>query len=150
MSLPRKLLAAARLPGADRLRLIEATLWLGLARWAIVCLPFRRIAPQLGQHMAESPPEVDEEAQAKLAGVARAVRIMSRHVPWGSKCLDQAIAAHMMLHRRGLPGTLYLGVAKAGEAELEAHAWERSGPFYITGGRGRQQYTVVATFAWER
>jgi hypothetical protein len=151
MSLRHKLGTALRLPWADRWLLAETTVWLGLGRLAVAALPFRWIAPRLGQHMAESSHEKGDVASlAVLRRVSWAMRIMSRDVPWGSRCLDQAIAAHYMLRRRGLTSTLYLGVAKAGEAELEAHAWLRSGPFYLIGGRGRQRYTVVATFAWEK
>ena len=57
----------------------------------------------------------------------------------------------MMLRRRGLPSTLYLGVARDGEAGsgARAHAWLRSGHVVVTGGAGREQFTVVASFADE-
>ena len=119
---------------------------LGLARLAVVTLPFRWIAPRLGVKMAESP-EDDPVPEAIVRRVSWSVRVMSRHVPWCSLCLDQAIAAKRMLRRRGCRSTLYLGVAKAGQTELEAHAWLRCGHFYVVGTRGRQRYTVVATFA---
>ena len=31
--------------------------------------------------------------------------------------------------------------------ELIAHAWLRSGPFYITGADGKEKFTVVSKFA---
>lgn len=43
---------------ADRFCLLEAILWLGLARLAILVLPFRWLAPHLGRHMAQSPAAV--------------------------------------------------------------------------------------------
>ncbi len=72
---------------------------------------------------------------------------MRRNMPWQSKCLDQAIAAHQMLRRRGVPSTLYLGVAKEGDSALSAHAWVRCGRLLVVGGEGRHRYTVVNTFA---
>ena len=54
MSRLRKFLA---LPHADRGCLIEAGFWLGIARLAILLLPFRWFAPCLGRHMGRSPEE---------------------------------------------------------------------------------------------
>ena len=41
---------------SDRFLLLETTLWLALARLAVLVVPFRRLAPWLGATMAESPP----------------------------------------------------------------------------------------------
>jgi hypothetical protein len=60
--------------------------------------------------------------------------------------LVQALAAKIMLTRRGICSTLYLGAAKAGEG-LAAHAWLRSGSVIVTGGPGRERFTVISTFA---
>jgi hypothetical protein len=71
---------------------------------------------------------------------------MSRHLPGECKCLAQAVAAKMMLGRRGVPSTLYLGLAKDEQQKLRAHAWLRSGEVIVTGARERDKFHVVATF----
>jgi len=43
-------------------------------------------------------------------------------VPWRAKCLEQALAAKMMLRRRKIANELYLGV-KQEENKMLAHAW---------------------------
>jgi hypothetical protein len=53
----------------------------------------------------------------------------------------------MMLKCRGVHSTLYLGVAKEGEKGLSAHAWLRSGTLVLTGGPGKERFTVISTFA---
>ena len=55
--------------------------------------------------------------------VGWAVQVAGRHTPWQSKCLVQAIAARLMLGRRGVAGTIYLGPAKDLDGQLKAHAW---------------------------
>ena len=75
---------------------------------------------------------------------------MSSYTPWESACLAQAFAAKAMLRCRGITSTLYLGLAKneqGGQSGLLAHAWLRSGSLILTGEPGKDQYTVVATFA---
>ena len=67
-------------------------------------------------------------------------------LPWHSTCLVQAIAAMLMLQRRGLDSTLYLGVAREGDVDLAAHAWLRSGDVLVTGVDEQQQYKTISSF----
>ena len=139
----------ARLSWSERLLLVEASLWLGLARLAIRVFPFPWIARQLGKHMAESP-ETNTLTHAKhLQRISWAVVTMSHYLPWECKCLVKAMAGKKMLQRRGIASTLYLGVAKEGENALAAHAWLRSGSRILTGRRSKDRFTVVSTFAEE-
>ena len=57
-----------------------------------------------------------------------------------------------MLQRRGLPGTLYLGVERVhdGEKWLEANAWLRYGTDIITGERQHERFKVLAAFTEDR
>ena len=127
--------------------MIEALLWLGLARLAIMALPFRWIAPRLGQHMAESAPTGAPAQANRLRRIAWAITVVGRRTPWESDCLAQALAGKMMLRRRGYQSTLYLGVTRNGDEGLDAHAWLRSGDLILTGVHGKERFTVVSTFA---
>ncbi|MEM9485180.1 MAG: lasso peptide biosynthesis B2 protein [Cyanobacteria bacterium P01_F01_bin.116] len=129
--------------------LLEAIFWLGIARLVILTLPFRWVEPYLGQRMTESPMDVLPAEPQQLKKLAWAVNKMSRFTPWQSKCLVQAMAAKRMLQSRKIVSTLYLGVARSNPRPLEAHAWLRSGPVYLTGGQGHKHFTVVAMFAEE-
>jgi len=146
MSRLRKFLS---LPPADRRCLLEASGWLGLARLALLLLPFRWLAPYLGRQMAQSPGAAAAPA-VLLERIAWAVATASRHLPWDCFCLAQALAAKAMLQRRGVPSTLYLGLAKGGEAQLQAHAWLRCGAQILTGRPGMTGFTIIATFAEDR
>jgi hypothetical protein len=68
------------------------------------------------------------------------------YTPWNSNCLVQTIAAKLILQRRGVSSTLYLGVAPDTHEALQAHAWLRSGSIILTGAPGHRRYTVIATF----
>jgi hypothetical protein len=130
----------------DRLLLIEALCLLAFARLAILSVPFRRIAPLLGQTMAESPSK-DPESDVRAERISWAVQTAARHTPWESKCLAQALAGKLMLKLRGIASTLYFGVAKEGEASLSAHAWLRCGERVLTGGPVSDRFTMIASFA---
>ena len=138
-----------RLPGTDRWLLIEAALFAALARMAILTLPFRWFAPWLGRH-GEANDGTDEttEAEPVRHRVGRAVQLAGRHTPWQSKCLVQAIAARLMLGRRGVAGTIYLGLAKDPDGQMKAHAWLQSGDTIVTGRNGMSRFTVLSSFAF--
>jgi len=144
MSRLRKFLT---LPHSDRGCLIEAGIWLGIARLAILVLPFRWLARGFGQQMARSPEEAGATSAELLDHISWAVATASRRLPWDCLCLAQAMAGKAMLKRRGVPSTLYLGLAKDGEAQLQAHAWLRCGERILTGQQGMAGFTVIATFA---
>ena len=75
--------------------------------------------------------------------VSQAVNIMSCYTFWESQCLVKAIAAMKMLERRQIESTIYFGTAKDENGKMIAHAWLRSGPFYITGAEGMERFVVV-------
>jgi hypothetical protein len=144
----RALRTARRLSWIDWATFVEATAWLALARLAILLLRFPALSRRLGAPMRESTLDDDERHRPLLRRIRWAIGAASRRAPWRCKCLEQGIAAKMMLRRRALPNTLYLGVAREqGSASVQAHAWLRCGSRYITGGEERARYAVVSSFA---
>jgi hypothetical protein len=124
----------------QRLMLIEAALFLGLARLALLALPFGRIAPWLRR----SPDRGPYDAETVLA-VGDAVTIAARNVPWNAVCLPQAMAAKAMLARRGQGSALHLGAAKASD-RLTAHAWLVAGGEVVVGEAGIADVAPLARF----
>lgn len=140
-----------KLPRAEKVLLMEAFYRLLTARLAIFIFPFRKIAPRMGEHMKETPVEEQPQYTQTLLYIQRAIRRAGQYTPWESTCLVQSVAGQMMLKRRKIPSTLYLGVAKEkkGEKKLKAHAWLRSGSVILTGQEGvnLSAFTVVSMFA---
>lgn len=126
--------------------LCEAYFYLGWAR-ILKMLSFSKVAPSLGEQMEETEFTIKTVNKRTLSNISQALHMMSRYTFWESECLVKAIAAMKMLERRNIESTLYLGMAKDEKAALIAHAWLRSGPFYITGSEGMEKFTVVQKFA---
>lgn len=126
--------------------LIEAFLHLGRARY-LKSISFSKVAPSLGEQMEETSYISNSSDKEVLASVSRAIHIMSRYTFWESQCLVKAMAGMKMLEKRNIDSTLYLGTAKDENGELIAHAWLRSGPYYITGAEVMDRFTVVSKFA---
>jgi hypothetical protein len=133
--------AAPSEPGARLL--LESLLFLATARLVVRLIPFRVYARLMGRD-GDSPLTPAPEAVHR---VSRAIASISGHVPWRSRCLEQALAAKAMLRGRGLSNTLYLALAR--DPTIEAHAWVRSGDVCVTGQAEFERYTIVARFADE-
>jgi hypothetical protein len=129
-----------------KLLFVEAFIFLGWAR-IIKNFPFSKVTPLLGEYMYETSLDMDEPNRKILKQVSQVIHIMSRNTFWESMCFVKAIAALKMLERRKIESTLYLGVTKDKTNNLVAHAWLRSGPFYITGAKEMQRFTIVGKFA---
>ncbi|WP_078428888.1 lasso peptide biosynthesis B2 protein [Alkalihalobacterium alkalinitrilicum] len=129
-----------------KLMCIEAYFYLGWARF-LKLLPFSKVAPSLGQKMEETTITPIVEDKKTLRNVSQAIHMMSRYTFWESQCLVKAIAGMKMLEKRGIESTLYLGTAKDENGKLIAHAWLRSGPYFISGAEGMEKFTVVSKFA---
>jgi len=92
---------------------------------------------------------IEQQYRNQQIEISKAVRWMSKHTLWESKCLVQAIAAMKMLERRKIESTLYLGTGKDDNGKMIAHAWLRSGSRIITGAEMMKRFTVVAIFGKE-
>jgi hypothetical protein len=130
--------------------LFEALVWLTVMRVAIVLCPFRwlvrgfRLAPGAS---AVVPGALDG---ARAGRIAWAIQLGAVHTPWLSTCLAQSLTGMAMLRRRGISGTLYLGVARRADAgdAIIAHSWLCCGDAMLTGAGQDMHYTPVASFSW--
>lgn len=126
---------------------LEAFFMLGLSRLLQVVIPFRNLAPTVGQARMMTPTSAHQDHLEAIKAVRWAIQHASRHTTWPSACFVQAIAGAWMLRLRGVPYTLYLGVMKDETGGLLAHAWLRSGFVIVTGRQGMGGYQPVAYFA---
>lgn len=133
---------------SDRLRAAEAFVCLGLARLAVLTVPLRLVVRMLGQTSTSSDePAAGDRASSPTLALGAIVERVANHTPWNSNCLARAVAATLLLRRRGVRTRIYFGVAKNDAGELEAHAWTRSGGAILTGRNRVGRYTVVGVLS---
>ncbi|MGH4119449.1 lasso peptide biosynthesis B2 protein [Clostridium sp.] len=142
-----KLKKFSKLSFRDQWLLIQVFILSGIVRFAILFLPFYKLARFAGKYKEESPQLLNDIEKVNMNKIAWAVWIVSRYTPWESKCFVKALTAQIMLKKRKVSTTLYLGVAKDEKNNPIAHAWLRSGTDIITGGSGYRSFTQVAKFA---
>lgn len=144
----RKFLTFLRLPLREKLLFVPVWLLLGIARAAVLTIPFRRIAPVFGADARGQSfvPIIDTDATARARRIGRQIRLVARYCPWDANCLAQAITAALMLDIARIPYAMFFGVCRNEKGGMDAHAWVASGRAHVTGGYGFGRYGVVGVF----
>jgi Transglutaminase-like superfamily len=149
----RKLRRFGQVGGRRRALLIEAAVWLLLARVALLAVPFPTLARRLGAFVPPTDARVTlagRDASSRDAQLAEeigwATVRAARHVPFKAVCLPQAMAARIMLGRRGVASVLHFGAAKGRDRPIDAHAWLDAAGIEVTGYPVAGQFAEIACF----
>jgi hypothetical protein len=129
----------SKLSMRKRSLLFEASAWLLLFRVGTLLVRFERIA-----NWMKMPTGKQDNFHGIADDVSWAIRVISFRLPGRNTCLAQALAAAAMLHRRGIPCTLNLGVAR--NRTLTAHAWLLCDNVVLTGASSRDQFKPISAF----
>jgi len=152
-SIRRLLLRFGQVDNRRRALLVEAAAYLVAARLALIFIPFQRLARRLGNfvpptdiHAArlQTAPSPDQTRLAEDIGWA--VTRAARYVPFEAACLPQAMAARVMLKRRGVRSVMHFGAAKGDGKSLVAHAWLDAAGVEVTGYPVAAQFAEIACF----
>lgn len=151
-SMLRTMRSAREVGWRRRALIAEAAAWLLVMRLALLLAPFPVIARRLGAFVPPSDPRVAKVAapttpeQAQIARqVSWAVTRAAAHVPFRAVCLPQAMAARIMLERRGVCSAMHFGAAKSAE-KLDAHAWLDAAGVKVTGYPIGPEFAEIACF----
>ena len=128
----------------DKWLTFQVWLWAAIYRLVVLIVPMKHVKRNYGISGEESPELESKEDHWKARKIAYYVNRVSEHTPWESKCLVRALTAQRLLTKKKVASTLYLGVKNEGN-KMVAHAWLRSGCYYVTGGDGND-YIMVAKF----
>jgi hypothetical protein len=116
-----------------------------VAHVAVTVLPFRNVGLLAARPIRG--PNVPNQARAnKVRRVRWAIITSAARLPWRALCIQQGLAAQLMLRRRGIPSVLYYGAAQDDRDGLSAHVWVRDGDVDVIGGEIANRFTVLATF----
>jgi hypothetical protein len=131
-----------RLPAVERLLLIKAALLLEAIKLGMWLLPFRTLRRliYLVAHVPIRPRYPDHSSAER---VVWAVEAASRCTPGVKTCLAQALAAQMLLARRGYPAFLHIGVVKGEQEQFQAHAWVVTEGEIVMGGSELARYAPL-------
>ena len=142
-------LRTALLMGPRRqLLVVEACVSMLIARVSLAIFPFSRVARGFGAMVPPNDPRVLAHAEGATIEQMRtarrvgwAVRASAGYMPFKAVCLQQAMAAHGMLKRRGIASVMHFGARKTDEKPIDAHAWLDAAGVKVTG------YPIAPTLA---
>jgi hypothetical protein len=128
---------------------LRVYLLLVVMRGVVRVFPLRRITGRLGEPMVETSTDgLSPQQLAYARRIGRVIERLAASTPTNSNCYPQALTARWLLHRRGIPSTVYYGAAfERGQPALEAHVWVRSGPVVVTGGASGRRFRALTWFA---
>jgi hypothetical protein len=82
--------------------------------------------------------------------ISWAVTRAARYLPFKAACLPQAMAARVMLKRRGIDSVMHFGtakgIAKGSAKRLDAHAWLNAAGVDVTGYPAAKGFAEIACF----
>jgi hypothetical protein len=149
---PAKLVRFARL-GVHRIALLaEAVAALAVARIIVVASSPAHVARRFGQPLAQGtdlPGEACGADDAKRAtDIGWAIRCAAANVPFRALCVEQGLAARVLLDRHAIPATVHYGIAPAagGSDGLRAHVWTHAAGEEITGCPPQPAFREIARF----
>ena len=135
-----------RIPPARRAMLPTALAAVALVRAGLRFVPlpaWERMADRLSAVRS-----AHSTAAATAQDVAWAVRTAGRLIPRAS-CLTQALAAKLILSRRGYASRLGIGVARGPAHGLRAHAWLEVNGLVVVGGSSVEEFTPLLVMPTE-
>lgn len=143
----------AQLGTRRRALLVEAVTYLMAARLALIFIPFPRLARRLGTFVSPTDPRALKVRTGTMPSEMRlaeeigwAVTRAARFVSFKAVCLPQAMAARVMLKRRGVASVMHFGAAKGTEKPLDAHAWLDAAGVEVTGYPVAKNFAEIACF----
>ena len=153
----RLLIRFGQVDNHSRLLLAEAVACLAAARLALLVIPFPLLARRLGSFVPATDARVSQvrtqapDDQVQLAeAVSWAVTRAARYLPFKAVCLPQAMAARLMLKRRGVRSVMHFGAAKStakgADKPLDAHAWLDAAGVEVTGYPVAENFAEIACF----
>lgn len=118
-----------RLEQADRWLVVEAVVLMGTAQAGLRTVSFLSL-----RRVFDAAKRLRSNSKVATSRIAWAIGAAAQVLPRRT-CLHDALAADVMLCRRGYPSALRLGVRKgqADDVQLEAHAWVESGDAIVSG-----------------
>jgi len=134
------------MPAADKFVLAEALLTSAYVRFALAFLPFKIVTVWMGRVNAEPVNELSHLQLIQVRKIHHILKLCEKYALWKTECYTLALTGKLLLKRRSVPSTLYIGFKKSSEGKYEGHAWLKTPYCIVTGDMNLTQFHVNAFF----
>lgn len=142
-----KLQTIRNLPAATSWLFLKAVFISAVVRATLLFLPFKKVLSWLGEPNKETAQDTTAAYTAYAHKVKTALWLCNKYTPWKTECYVQALTARILLRRKGVPSTIYIGFRKNSDNQYEGHAWLRTGGIIVTGNKKLSAFHVHSFFS---
>ena len=143
----KKLDTFFNLPKGTRRLFAEAMVISAGVKFCLLFFPFRHVLRWMGTAQTESQPIADAASLPMRKNIKSALKLCNKYAPWPTECYTLALTGKLLLKRRNISSTLYLGFIKDEQGKHKGHAWLRAYDTYIAGYKESAGYPVHFTFS---
>jgi hypothetical protein len=126
---------------------VQAFFLSGLVKFTLVFLSFRKILNWQGAIQQESPQGPDPGTETYRRNLQSAMRLCHLYTPWKTECYTRALTAKILLKKKRIPSTVYIGFRKEPNGTYAGHAWLRSYDRIVTGREEMNGYIVHSYYS---
>ncbi|MEO8884661.1 MAG: lasso peptide biosynthesis B2 protein [Mucilaginibacter sp.] len=135
------------MPAANRMLFFEALVTSAYVRFTLSFLPFKKVMSWLGKTNVRPEVELTPDQIAQIKKTYHILKLCDKYALWKTECYTLALTGKILLRRRNIPSTLYIGFKK-NEGKYEGHAWLKTpNDNVITGNMDLTQFQVNAFFS---
>ena len=127
------------------LMILEAIVFLIFAKLLLVVVPFSWLSRYMGE-LVDTPPNDTFVKSNEVSLISRAIVKANRNIPFETACYPQALAAKLLLKRRNLDSTVFIGVQKDDLGRISGHAWLKYGECVVTGKEKHETFNIIAIY----
>ena len=139
-----RLLKFFRLSPSERGLLMEAVFLLFWVQARLLVSASSYVKERLKVPSKELIPKQTAAARISVRHIIWAVTVVGRYLHGKGGCLPQALAAQILLRKHGFPSAFKIGVARNGEASLQAHAWLENEGEVLIGKLQTENYQALS------
>jgi hypothetical protein len=129
---------------------VEAMVALAIGTVLRRLVSLRRLGPLLGDVGPVGGPSVARPGDAEAIGQVRwALAVTTRRLSWEPACVAEALAAALMLRRRGVGYRVVVGVRRSDGGDgpgMAAHAWVDAGDVVVAGRAGHEAFEPLHVY----
>lgn len=142
-----KIKTFAALPLKTKMLFIEAFFISGWVKFCLTIFPFNHVMNWLGTTNTESSMQADAQSLVLRRQIKAAIDLCRKYAPWRTECYTMSLTGRIMLKRRRLPSTLYVGFMKDEAGKYKGHAWLRANDLYISGYKESKGFKINFIFS---
>jgi hypothetical protein len=147
MHLVEPIRAFMRQPAKVQILCVQAAMVSVLVWLAMTLLPFRWWGRWQGKVRTSTSEDPDPGTLTFRKNLAQALAITTRHLPILRRCYIRALTGKILLARKGIRGTLYIGFRTFENGKFEGHAWLRAHDTWITGAERRNDFSIHGIYS---